>query len=49
MLDMLCDEAERLKVQLGSKLERDRNNNQPSEESFRPLSLNRRRENRSIN
>jgi hypothetical protein len=49
MLDLLCEEAGRLKDELAAKLDMDRQNNLPSEESRRPLSVNRRREHRTIN
>ena len=49
MLDLLTAEAGRLKAELENKLNLDRQNNLPSEESRRPMSFNRRREYRTIN
>ena len=49
MLNFLCEEAGRLEAQLAARLDMDRLNNLPSEESRRPLSASRGQDAGTIN
>ena len=50
MLDLLCEEANRLKTELEDRLQLDRLNDLPSEESRRSMTaVDRRYEHRTIN